>query len=41
MMGGVPESLGAEALRRAFDEGEAGTRLRGMFGGPTPGAAIH
>jgi len=41
MMGGVPEGLGAEALRRAFDEGEAGTRLRAMFGGPTPGAAIH
>ncbi len=41
MLGSVPESLGAEALRRAFDEGEAGTRLRGMFGGPAPGAAIH
>ncbi|BCW89059.1 Short-chain-enoyl-CoA hydratase [Alphaproteobacteria bacterium SO-S41] len=41
MLGGVPESLGAEALRRAFEEGEAGIRLRGMFGGPTPGAAIH
>lgn len=41
MLGGVPESLGAEALRRAFDEGEAGVRLRTMFGGPTPGAAIH
>lgn len=41
MLGGVPESLGAEALRRAFDEGEAGERLRGMFGGPAPGAAIH
>ena len=41
MLGGVPETLGAEALRRAFDEGEAGERLRGMFGGPAPGAAIH
>lgn len=41
MLGGVPESLGAEALRRSFDEGEAGERLRGMFGGPAPGSAIH
>ena len=41
MLGGVPESLGADALKRAFDEGEAGERLRAMFGGPTPGAAIH
>lgn len=41
MLGGVPDSLGAEALKRAFDEGEAGERLRTMFGGPAPGAAIH
>ncbi len=41
MLGGVPESLGAEALRRAFEEGETGERLRAMFGGPSPGAAIH
>lgn len=41
MYGGVPEGLGAEALKRAFEDGEAGTRLRAMFGGPTPGAAIH
>lgn len=41
MLGSVPEGLGAEALRRAFDEGQVGDRLRAMFGGPTPGAAIH
>ena len=41
MMGGVPEGLGAESLRLAFDEGEAGLRLRTMFGGPAPGSAIH
>ena len=41
MLGAVPEAVGAEALRRAFDEGEAGERLRAMFGGPAPGSAIH
>lgn len=41
LLGAVPEAMGAEALRRAFDEGEAGARLLGMFGGPAPGAAIH
>ncbi|MBL9011140.1 MAG: enoyl-CoA hydratase/isomerase family protein [Alphaproteobacteria bacterium] len=41
MLGAVPETVGAEALRRAFDEGEAGERLRAMFGGPAPGSAIH
>lgn len=41
MLGGVPEGLGADALRRAFEEGETGERLRAMFGGPAPGAAIH
>jgi enoyl-CoA hydratase len=41
LVGGVPEGLGAEALRAAFEEGEVGERLRTMFGGPAPGAAIH
>lgn len=41
LVGGVPEGLGAEALRSAFEEGEVGDRLRAMFGGPAPGAAIH
>jgi len=40
-MGAVPASLGAEALKRCFAEGQAGERLRTMFGGPAPGAAIH
>lgn len=41
MLGSVPEGLGVDALRMAFDEGEAGQRLRTMFGGPAPGSAIH
>lgn len=41
LTGAVPEELGAEALRSAFEEGEVGERLRVMFGGPEPGAAIH
>lgn len=41
LVGGVPEGLGAAALRAAFEEGEVGERLRTMFGGPAPGSAIH
>jgi len=41
LAGGVPEGLGAEALRAAFQDGEVADRLRAMFGGPAPGAAIH
>ena len=31
MMGGVPDSLGAESLRAAFSEGDAGERLRADY----------
>lgn len=40
-LGSVPEGLGAEALRSAFEDGDVGERLRAMFGGPEPGVAIH
>ncbi len=40
-LGAVPDGLGAEALKRCFAEGQAGERLRAMFGGPSPGSAIH